>query len=676
MTTLVALAVLVTAAAGSLAMPPSVLPPPSAAVPAQARLDALMREVLHQRDAATRALAGLRFRETEQITVRGQEEVAPLQSSTKVFAWRGRGGALERHPVAVNGSMVEGEPLVWDLTVDDAGGRLSGARFNQWDSLFHFPYEPGRYLLAGREQRDGRELLRVEYYPRRWFARAGDESALGRDFDRTSLVTLWVLAEERRLVAWRYHSIGMQFLPLGWLMQVQSLDAEMVIAAAADGTWLPKRLTVNVLASMAPSQITIEFSRTFDDYTRDDGNPLSSAPALRGIDDPVEQPAPAGDVGTPATVAAVDFQGNYSLSDGQLGGIAGVSRGEPYVDGMSEEMRRRLLASDLVDRAEVRVRPVDLGRDDDARLMSVVRQRVGWVDHVQVLPLFQWSDEYGVTAGGRLSLVQLYNEDDRLSFPLAIGGRDMARAEFTDDFEGRFLSGVRADGGFLREVNPHYEEDETRVGANARVFKRFEQVQLDVEAGVAEVEFRGVTRQQVSWDIAGRFDTRREIGLPRNAVYAAAAWKPLAIIDGDYTDRFELDLRGYLGVGSRSTLIVGARYDGADGELPPYEKFLLGGLTTLRGFAPGEFVGDNRITASIELRTPVWEPLPIVIIGVNAFWDTGTVWDDDSDLAEARFHNGVGGGAFLMAGFVRLITDVGYGLGQGWQFHIGSGLRY
>jgi hypothetical protein len=634
-----------------------------------------MREVLQQRDAATRALAGLRFRETERITVRGQEEVAPLQSSTRVFAWRGHDGKLERDPVGVNGSLIAREPLVWDLTADDAEGRLSTARFNQWDSLFHFPYEPGRYLLAGREQRGGREVLRVEYYPRRWLARDDDESSLGRDFDRTSLVTLWVLAEERRLVAWHFHSIGMQFLPLRWLLQVQSLDAEMIIDAAADGTWLPRRLTLNVRASMAPSQIAIELSRTFDGYSRPDGNPLPVLPALPGSEQIIAQPAPADDIETATTVAAVGFQGNYSLPDGQLGGIAGVRRGEPYADGLPDDMRRRLLDSDLVDRAEVRVRPVDLDRTADASLMGVVRQRVGWGDHLQLLPLVQWSDEYGITVGGRLSLVQLYGDDDRLSFPLAVGGRDMARAEFSDDFQGGFVSGVRADGGFLREVNPHYDEEVTRTGANARVFKRFAQAQVDVEAGIAAVEFEGVTQQQVSWGIAGRVDTRRETGLPRNAVYLAAAWKPLAI-EGDYTDRFEVDARGYLGVAGRSALIIEARYDGADGELPPYEKLLLGGLTTLRGFAPGEFRGDNRITTSIELRTPVWEPLPVVLVGVNGFWDSGTVWDHGSELRGARFHNGVGGGVFLMAGFVRLIADLGHGFGEGWQFHIGSGLRY
>jgi hypothetical protein len=675
-TTFLALVVLATTAAGSLASSPPIPPPSSASAPSQAQLDALMREVLERRDAATRALAGLRFRETEELTVRGQEEVAPLQSSTKVFDWRGRAGTLERDPVSVNGSLIEGEPLVWDLVADDEEGRLSGARFSQWDSLFHFPYEPGRYLLAGREQRDGRQVLRVEYYPRRWFARDDDESSLGRDFDRTSLITLWVIAEERRLVALRYHNIGMQFLPLRWLVQVQSLDAEMIIDAAADGTWLPRRLSVNLRASMAPAQITIALTRTFGGYTRADGSPVQALPALPGNEDVFDQPAPADDSEGGGAVAAVGFQGNYSLPDGELGGIAGVTRGEEYVDGMAAEVRGRLLGSELVDRAAVRVRPVDIDRSDEVSLMSVVRQRVGWGDHVQVLPLFEWSDEYGVTAGGRVSLVQMYGADDRLSFPLAVGGRDMVRAEFTDDFDHRFLSGVRADGGFLREVNPHYQESETRVGANARVFRRFAQAQFEVEAGVAEVEFQGVTQRQVSWGIGGRFDTRRETGLPRNAVYAAAAWKPLAIIEGDYTDRFELDLRGYVGVASRSTLVIGARYDGADGELPPYEKFLLGGLSTLRGFEPGQFIGDNRVTASVELRTPVWEPVPIVIIGVNGFWDTGTVWDYGSELSKARFHNGVGGGAFLMAGFVRLNVDLGYGLGEGWQFHIGSGLRY
>ena len=41
-----------------------------------------------------------------------------------------------------------------------------------------------------------------------------------------------------------------------------------------------------------------------------------------------------------------------------------------------------------------------------------------------------------------------------------------------------------------------------------------------------------------------------------------------------------------------------------------------------------------------------------------------------------KFHNGVGGGVFLFASFVQLSVDVAYGLEDGWNFHIGSGLRY
>ena len=212
--------------------------------------------------------------------------------------------------------------------------------------------------------------------------------------------------------------------------------------------------------------------------------------------------------------------------------------------------------------------------------------------------------------------------------------------------------------------------------AAASVTRRLRRFEIGVDVGWADVDFLGEQQQQVSAGISMLFDTRRERGLPRNATYIAAGWLPLQILDGEYRNRYNLDVRGYLGAFGRSTVAIGATIDTADGPLPAYEQYLLGGMATLRGFTPGEFIGDNRIHASAELRVPVWEPAPVVLLGVNGFWDTGSVWDHGTDLGKTQFRNGVGAGVFLMATFVQLNLDVAYGLDEGWQFHIGSGLRY
>jgi len=644
---------------------------------AESSLDALMREVLQERDRTTGRLLRFAFRETEVLSVRGQDEVAPLQSSVRELAWGERDGLLVREAVSRDGVAVEEPGHSWDPVEIPPPERFSLDRFWAWDGIFYFPYEPGRYFLAGVETFEGQEVLRVEYYPRLLFARPGDGSAIGAEVDATSLVTMLVSRAQRRIVAWHYQSIGLQFLPFRWLVQVGAVSASMIIDAAPDGTWLPRRAVLRARASTAPSQITLQVTRDFYDIREADSGdpvPLPSGEGdseLPDIDAPTSWPPD----GEPDTVTAVTFHGNYSLPDGQLGGIAGVGPGDAFYQGLPQEVRARLLGSGLVDRAEVRVRGDNQG-GDGAELINVVRQRPGFADHIQVLPLFEWSDEYGVTVGGRASLVNLWSVDDRLSFPLAIGGRDLALVEFVDDYPESFVGGVRASAGYLRQANPHFDEDEARTLVEGRAFKRAGRFQLDVEAGWAEVDFRAQRSRQVSFGLSARYDTRRETGLPRNAVYLAAGWRPLKILDGELHQRYQAQARGYLGLTARSTLVVGGTYDGADGALPPYEQYILGGLETLRGFAPGAFIGDNRAHATVELRARVWEPLPVVVVGVNGFWDTGSVWDDGTSPGKARFHNGVGFGAFLMAAVVQLNVDVGYGIGSGWQFHIGSGLRY
>lgn len=653
--------------------------PPPPEVGSQSALDELMRQVLERRDANGAALSRFTFHEVERMVVRGQEEIAPLQSYVKEFAWSGGEDALVRAPLGTDGVLLDEPGRAWDIHAPAADSGVIDA-FYAWDSLFAFPYEPGRYFLAGREVFEGGDVLRIEYFPRAFFSSedAGDSGGISKDFDRTSVVTLLVAAPERRIVAWRFDNIGLQFLPFRWLARIGSVRASMTLDVGADGTWLPREIRLEARASTASTQIAIELNRSFDGFRPARADAVgSSHPTSRATADDHEPESTVGASGRPgARVAEVAFHGNFSLPDGQLGGISGVVPGDPYTVDLPATVSRRLLASGVVDRADVRVRWRGLRPAGDVSLVSVVRERPGIGDHIQVLPLFEWSDEYGVTVGGRVSLVDLYGVDDRLSFPVAVGGRDRARVEFVDDFPDGFLSGLRADAGYSREANPHFDEQETRLSANGRIFRRFGRTQLDFETGWARVDFRERTEEQASLGITARYDTRRETGLPRNAVYLAGGWRPLWIIDGAYRNRLYLDARAYVGVMGRSALVLGTRLDGADGPLPDYEKYLLGGLNTLRGFAPGQFIGDNRLIASAEVRTPIWNPVPIVVVGVNGFWDTGTAWDDGLSLSKAKFRNGVGGGAFLLAGILRLNVDVGYGLGDGWQLHIGSGLRY
>ncbi|MFP4528543.1 MAG: hypothetical protein ACLFQX_08340 [Candidatus Kapaibacterium sp.] len=67
----------------------------------------------------------------------------------------------------------------------------------------------------------------------------------------------------------------------------------------------------------------------------------------------------------------------------------------------------------------------------------------------------------------------------------------------------------------------------------------------------------------------------------------------------------------------------------------------------LRGYESNFANGDNRFLANAELRYfPDWE-FAVVNFSAVAFWDIGSVWDQEVDLADARFYNSAGLGLRL-----------------------------
>jgi hypothetical protein len=105
--------------------------------------------------------------------------------------------------------------------------------------FLEFKFEPGRYALAGRETLDGREVLRIEYHPARLFGddkdetvevgsreprqphgarggatqqrpagpRARDEQRIEQQMNKTALITLWVLRDEKQIVRYVFDNV-------------------------------------------------------------------------------------------------------------------------------------------------------------------------------------------------------------------------------------------------------------------------------------------------------------------------------------------------------------------------------------------------------------------------------------------------------------------------------------
>ncbi len=170
-----------------------------------------------------------------------------------------------------------------------------------------FEFEPGNYYLVGRERLDGRDVLRIEYYPERMFAegrgdadgdpdrtggatdgdpdRTGDrggragrdkEAAGGRDgtgggreaagMDKTSLVTLWIDPAQHQIVRYTFDNLGFDFLPGRWLFRLDDLTASMTMRQPFPGVWLPARIEVRAALSLATGAYEFVGTRTYANY--------------------------------------------------------------------------------------------------------------------------------------------------------------------------------------------------------------------------------------------------------------------------------------------------------------------------------------------------------------------------------------------------------------------------
>lgn len=149
------------------------------------------------------------------------------------------------------------------------------------------------------------------------------------------------------------------------------------------------------------------------------------------------------------------------------------------------------------------------------------------------------------------------------------------------------------------------------------------------------------------------------------------------LLGADAFTRFETRHSGYIPLGRDVVLAMNARFGVGFGplqnlfrsdrtlSLPLAERFFLGGVTTLRGYARNavpavgtdEAGGDVLVGANIELRYPL---IPSLDIYGTAFVDAGQLAANVSDLRfdETRLSTGVGV-RWLIAGILPLLLDYG-----------------
>ena len=291
-----------------------------AAAPAENDLDALMRQVVAKRDANWKKLQQYIFDEREQLDVRGPQRVS-IWGERRDYTWFVRDGFFIRSPVKVNGVTIgeadrrkfeatylkqaqdrekrprrgqvelgsDGIPVqpgdASDDLAQDVGGVIRQTREPQFISsayFLRFKFEEGKYALVGRETLDGREVLRVEYYPARMFGgtdrrrtppgkepSATDkarDAEIQRMMNKVALVTLWVEPKAHQILKYTFDNVGFDFLPAQWLLHVSDFKATMKVGQPFPDVWLPTNLDMNLALTAAFGQLDVKYGLEYHDY--------------------------------------------------------------------------------------------------------------------------------------------------------------------------------------------------------------------------------------------------------------------------------------------------------------------------------------------------------------------------------------------------------------------------
>ena len=270
---------------------------------AQTDLDALMRQVLAQRDENWKKLQQYVLDEREAIELRGPSE-RPIWGEHREYTWYIRNGLFVRSPVKFNGAAVseadrrkyetdylkrqqrrEGRDAAADQPLD-ADGILTQTRQPQFISssyFLRFKFEEGKYAFVGHETIGNTDTLRIEYYPERLFTgtdrRRGrrtsdDDRAYDAEFRRlmnkVSLVTLWIEPNAHQIVKYAFKDVALDFLPVQWLAHVDSATASMSMTQPFPDVWLPHDLEVDAALSIVSGQFSVHYGLEYHDYRQAD----------------------------------------------------------------------------------------------------------------------------------------------------------------------------------------------------------------------------------------------------------------------------------------------------------------------------------------------------------------------------------------------------------------------
>ncbi len=285
---------------------------------AQSDLDRFMERVLARRDDNWKKLQQYVLSEREALDLTGPGGV-PLYGFRRDYSWFIRTGIFVRSPLKVDGVAVseadrrkaEEEwlrretrreerrkrrqeadpdqppapqdrdsitlgPQGLDVNMADVLGQTGEPQFVSAAYFLRFRFEQGRYALAGRELVDGRQALKIEYYPVTGLFKEGRsrpnkkardrEDEIEEKMNKVSMVTLWVDPATHQILQYTFDDIDMDFFPGRALVRLDDLKATMRMGQAFPDVWLPKNIDMRFTMTLAVGSVDASYRVEYHDY--------------------------------------------------------------------------------------------------------------------------------------------------------------------------------------------------------------------------------------------------------------------------------------------------------------------------------------------------------------------------------------------------------------------------
>jgi hypothetical protein len=269
-------------------------------------LDAFMSRVLERRDDNWKKLQQyvLEERETFQLTGPG---ATALFGFRRESAWFPRDGRFIKSPLRINGVTIgeadrrKAEALYMKMEDQREKRRLEREKrenpeqettsttplteeslrqalepgFVSAAYFLRFKFDPNHYALAGREQFEGRDVLKIEYYPSKLFSEGRTrpnkelrkrDTEIQTKMNKSAVVTLWVDPAEHQILKYDFENVELDFLPGRWLVRIDGMNAAMEMGQPFPSVWLPRSLRIGFDVTLATGEVDGRYSVAYYDY--------------------------------------------------------------------------------------------------------------------------------------------------------------------------------------------------------------------------------------------------------------------------------------------------------------------------------------------------------------------------------------------------------------------------